>query len=174
NDASNDAVIAANGRYVVFDSAASDLVANDNNNTVDVFERDLLNQTTALVSVNINGTSADSSSSSAVVSPDGRYISFLSYANDLISGDTTSQPEVFLRDLVNGATTLVSINASGTGSGISTSDPLDGSQFPAISANGRFVSFMSYANDLVQTPTFLSNIYMRDLSSGITALLTPN
>jgi len=286
NDASNDAFISANGRYVVFDSAASDLVANDNNNTVDVFERDLLNQTTALVSVNINGTSADSSSSSAVVSPDGRYISFLSYANDLISGDTTSQqevflrdmvtgttliisvdnsgvpgngssqqqvitpdgryvafvsfasnlapgknvfvrdvqagttklvsvnktntgpgngasqdpvisddgryvafdssafdlvnndnnsaPDVFLRDLVNGTTTLVSINASGTGSGIGIGYPLGGSQFPAISANGRFVSFMSYANDLVQTPTFLSNIYVRDLSSGITALLTPD
>src|SRR5207249_1333280 len=107
NDASNDAVIAANGRFVVFDSAASDLVANDTNNTVDVFERDLVSQTTALVSVNINGMSADSSSSSAVVSPDGRYISFLSYANDLISGDTTSQQEVFLRDMAAGTTQMI-------------------------------------------------------------------
>src|SRR5207302_6469288 len=67
NADSYNAVISANGRYVIFVSDASDLVANDGNIYSDVFERDLVAQTTSLVSVNINGTSANFSSYSALV-----------------------------------------------------------------------------------------------------------
>src|SRR5207247_9572745 len=66
------------------------------------------------------------------------------------------------------------LNHSGYVISITTPNPSVASQIPAISANVLLVSYMSYANDLVQAPTFLSNIYMRDLSSGITTLLTPN
>ncbi|NJP10564.1 MAG: hypothetical protein HC866_14680 [Leptolyngbyaceae cyanobacterium RU_5_1] len=123
----------ADGRYVAFVSRASDLVSTDSNNADDVFVHDRLTGTTTLVSVNSSGTNSGtnnstnplnrSSSYDPILSGDGRYVAFMSYASDLVANDTNDSSDVFVRDLVTGTTTLVSINYSGTTSGSPGSYP---------------------------------------------------
>ena len=181
-----DPVISANGRFVTFVSFASDLVTNDTNDTngmLDVFVRDLKTGSTGLVSVNSAGTgSGNGSSGSAiarggeiaappVISADGRFVAFVSFARDLVDNDTNgNQSDVFVRDLKTGTTTLVSVNSAGTRSGGGTS------YAPVISADGRFVSFLSNATDLVAADdsnvTF--DVFVRDLKTGTTTLASVN
>jgi hypothetical protein len=113
-----------------------------------VFVRDLQTGTTTLVSVNSPGTdSGNHWSGNPVISADGRYVAFKSYASDLVATDTNGDYDVFVRDLQTGTTTLVSVNSTGTDSGN------DESGNPVISADGRYVAFKSYASDLVATDT---------------------
>ena len=75
--------ISTNNQYVLFESTASDLVAGDSNNVSDVFVRDLVNNTTLLVSVATNGLSGNSISRNAVMTPDGQFVAFVSQAWNL-------------------------------------------------------------------------------------------
>src|SRR5579862_4863782 len=88
NGRSRDASVSADGRYVVFVSEASDLVANDSNNTSDIFVRDLQLGTTTLVSVNMAGKSGNGLSEAPAISNDGRFVVFQSRASDLVARDT--------------------------------------------------------------------------------------
>src|ERR1700730_15721767 len=176
NNSSMNPVISANGRFVVFESLANDLVANDTNDSVDVFVRDLAAKTTKLVSVNRSGHSTLGASLTISDSPqipgrfisdDGRYVVFQSNASDLVANDTNAQPDVFVRDLVANTTTLVSINGAGTASGYARSD------HPVISADGRYVAFDSNARDLVRGLTdfsFHRKVFVRDLLAKSTTL----
>ena len=163
--------ISADGRFIAFVSEASDLVANDTNGHSDIFVRDLQSGTTTLVSVNQAGTaSGNGFSENPLISADGRFVAFVSEASDLVASDTNGQPDVFLRDLQTGTTALVSINLAGTDSGN------DRSLIPAISADGRFVAFVSEASDLVAKSdtnnTF--DVFVRDLQTGTTTLVGVN
>jgi hypothetical protein len=102
--------ISSNGQFVAFSSMAEDLVLNDTNGFRDVFVRDLSNRTTTLVSVNTNGFSANSSSSGASISANGRYVAFLSYASDLAAAATTNVARIYRRDLQTGQTLLAGTN----------------------------------------------------------------
>jgi archaellum component FlaF (FlaF/FlaG flagellin family) len=99
NSDSNIPAISADGRYVAFDSTASNLVPGDTNNNGDVFVRDLRSGTTRLVSVASDGTEAKSGSGGAAISADGRYVTFSSAASNLVPGDTNNSADVFVRDL---------------------------------------------------------------------------
>jgi len=170
NDFSEATSISADGRFVAFQSLASDLVANDTNGTLDVFVRDLKTGTTTLVSVNSAGDgSANSLSFSPVVSADGRFVAFTSFASDLAPDDTNDTYDVFVRDLKTGTTTLVSVNSAGNGSG-------NGLSFVScISANGRFVAFISLASDLADNDTNGDqDVFVRDLKTGTTTLVSVN
>ena len=138
NGDSNSPVLSANGRYLVFQSTASNIVANDNNMSTDLFRRDLLTGTTSLVSVNAAGTApAGGFSVKGSISSDGRYIAFQSSAADLVIGiDTGGRVEAFLRDMQAGTTTLVSLDPYGT----QQSDALGG-YAPQVSADGRYVVY---------------------------------
>jgi hypothetical protein len=144
---SNSVFISTNGRFVAFQSFASDLVkTNDNNGTLDVFVRDLVANKTKLVSINSKGkASGNSDSIVTALSDDGRFVAFQSYASDLVKNDANNSQDVFVRDLVENKTTLVSANATRTASG-----NLD-SYNPVLSADGKFVAFVSGATDLVTT-----------------------
>ena len=170
NAGSDRPVLSADGRFVAFHSYASDLVAGDTNGKVDVFVRDLVVGTTALVSVNSAGTgSANGSSAGQALSADGRFVGFVSAASDLVAGDTNGRGDVFVRDLVAGTTTLVSVNSAGTGGGNGLSYP------PVLSADGRFVAFNSEASDLVLGDTNGgADVFVRDLVAGTTALASVN
>ena len=91
--------LSTNGQYALFESAASDLVPGDTNNATDVFVRDLVKGTTVLVSGATNGLPGNGVSRSAAMTPDGRYVAFVSAANNLVPGDTNRIPDVFVRDL---------------------------------------------------------------------------
>jgi Tol biopolymer transport system component len=166
--------ISADGRFVAFTSSAHDLVATDTN-SIDVwnggvFVRDLRSGTTTLVSVNKDGTdSGNSGSGGPVISADGRFVAFGSTASDLVAIDSDYMPNVYVRDLQRGTTTLVSVNTDGTDSGNNAS------WVGAISADGRFVAFESYASNLLAADSNgTGDVFVRDLQSGTTTLVSVN
>jgi hypothetical protein len=94
--------VSANGRFVVFNSAATNLVAEDTDPAVDLYVKDLGTPGISLVSVTSAGAKGDADSLNATISADGRWVSFQSYATNLVKGDTNGFADVFVRDrLVN-------------------------------------------------------------------------
>ncbi|MGB0579228.1 MAG: LamG-like jellyroll fold domain-containing protein [Limisphaerales bacterium] len=164
NGDSYNPVISADGRYVVFQSRASDLVAGDNNNAFDVFVRDRTLGQTFLVSMDSSGSAAAGNSYSPQLTADGRKIVFASTADDLVNNDTNNTADAFIRDLDANTTTLLSVSSNGW-SGNAISAP------PVITPDGRYVAFLSAANDLTPGDTNVHNdVYRRDLMSGTTLL----
>lgn len=168
-DANELAEMTPDGRYVVFGSPASDLVAGDINGFSDVFRRDTQSGTTTLVSRRSDGGLADNSSFSPSISNDGDRVGFRSFASDLtteLSGG--GGPKTFVRDITAATTTLVTRNLLGEsvyGAG-------------TLSPDGRYVVFSSDRADLV--PDFVDgngsseDIFVGDLQQGLTKLLTAN
>ena len=159
--------LSTNGRYALFESVASDLVAGDTNGATDIFVRDILNGVTTLVSANTNGGFANGNCRGARMTPDGHYVAFVSTANNLVTGDTNGIADIFVRDLQAGSTTLVSVGAKNLPSG-STSES------PEITPDGRYVAFYSTATNLVAGTSTNAEIYVRDLVAGITILASTN
>ncbi len=169
NGQSWDAKVSADGRFVVFTSLASDLVAGDTNRGTDVFVRDLVANTTTLVSRNLAGNGAGNGQSfDAVISANGRFVAFTSDASNLAPGDTNDSTDVFLRDLAAGNTMLVSLNRFGTASGDLPSEE------PSLSADGRRVAFHSFATDLVANDGNgdTLDVFVRDMVAGVTTLVS--
>jgi TolB protein len=139
--------LSADGRYVAFESAATNLVPGDTNDRTDVFVRDLRYGTTNRVSLGSGRVQANGYySAGPSLSADGRYVAFTSDATNLVPGDTNGRPDVFVRDLRYGLTYRVSLGADGSqADGYSTA--------ASISADGRFVSFTSIASNLVPDDT---------------------
>jgi len=161
--------LSANGRFVAFTSAASDLVENDTNGKLDAFVRDLESGITTLVSVNSAGTaSGNGNSIFPYLSADGSVVGFRSSASNLVSNDTNSTFDVFVRNLRTRATTLVSVNSAGTASGNHQS------VFSTFSADGQIIAFTSRASDLVANDSngTLPDIFVRNLQTGTTALVS--
>lgn len=154
----------SDGRYVVFASAATDLVANDTNLVIDIFLRDLAGGTTTLLSVNQSGAgTANGESSEPVMTPDGRYVAFVSAASNLVPNDTNGLADVFVRDLQSGTTILASENA------VPPYPGAGGSDSPALTADGRYLAFVSSSSNLVAGITNNSlDVYVRDLQTGVT------
>jgi Tol biopolymer transport system component len=148
--------ISADGRYVTFASAATNLAAGDTNDALDVFVRDLRHGTTNRVSLDSRGRPGDAPSYDASISPNGRYVAFASDATNLVAGDTNELPDVFLRDLRYGSTQRASLTSDGQ-----QGDGLAGR--PALSGNGRYLAFAADSTDLVpgQVPDTL-DVFVRD------------
>ena len=156
--------VSTNGRFALFESSASDLVPGDTNNATDVLVRDLVGASTALVSVNTNGVPGNGASRNPAMTPDGRYVAFVSAASDLVPDDTNGVPDVFLRDLQAGETMLVSVGAQSRITGY----PSGGSEAPVITPDGRYVAFQSTATNLVPGVPATRDIYVRDLVTSNT------
>ena len=162
NRASELAAISADGGYVAFHSDASNLVAGDTNNVRDVFVHDRVTGETTRVSVASDGTQANSSSILPQVSADGRYVTFTSFANNLVAGDSNRAWDVFVHDRVTGETTRVSVASDGTQAG-------GESVWPAISADGRYVAFHSWASNLIADDTNGTlDVFVHDRVTGET------
>lgn len=155
--------ISADGRYVVFDSSASNLVPGDTNGGRDVFLHDFQSGSTERVSVGSTGGQANGGSSIvASISADGTQVAFYSSANNLVSGDTNGNYDVFVRNRQSGITERVSVTSSG-------GQANSWSGYPSISSNGGFVVFESSATNLVPgDTTFFKDIFVHDLHSGAT------
>jgi Tol biopolymer transport system component len=104
--------VSAGGRFVAFDSDASNLAPKDTNGHTDVFVRDLRRGITARVSVGVNGAQSDNDSFYPRITPDGRYVAFESFAANLVPGDHRRE-DIFVVDLSLRATTLVDVTADG-------------------------------------------------------------
>lgn len=155
------------GRFVVFESLADDLIANDTNKLSDIFVRDLASNNTVLASINSTGNGTGSGYSiNASITPDGRFVVFESTARSLVTNDLNNTSDIFLRDVPTGTTTLISVNTADNAAG--------SSQRAVISDDGRYVAFESAANNLVAGDTdALNDIFLRDLQSGTTTLISP-
>ena len=134
--------ISSDGRYVAFESWATNLVPDDNNYMSDIFVRDRDTDTTTRVSVDSDGNDANGSSWSPSISSDGRYVAFVSGATDLVPDDGNNMSDIFVHDLQTGTTTLVSVASDGTQGD-------SGSNNPSISSDGPYVAFESDATNLV-------------------------
>jgi len=154
NALSTDSRTSLDGRFVVYSSVATDLVAGDDNGYSDIFIFDAFNQSTTRV------TAGNGSSYSPSISSDGRYVAFVSGATDLTTRDENGLVDVFLYDGLTTSTTLVT-----TGNGASFS--------PSISGDGRSIAFVSFASDLSSGHSgTIADIYLFDVEAGTISSIT--
>ncbi len=154
--------ISADGRFVVFQSGATNLVSGDTNGTNDIFVHDRQTGATERVSVATGGGQATGASAYPAISADGRFVAFYSAATNLVSGDTNAADDIFVHDRQTGTTERVSV---ATGGGEANGN----SSGNAISADGRFVAFHSDATNLVSGDTNgFNDIFVHDRQTGAT------
>jgi Tol biopolymer transport system component len=163
-------VISADGRRIAFVSSAARLVPDDTNGRSDAFVRDAATDSTILVSRAFDGGISNADSGSISLSKDGRYAVFISRGTDLVPGSTTTNSDVYRRDLTTGSTQQVTLRPDGTpsrGPGAGSAD---------ISADGRLVAFSSYKTDLtpVDGQDQEADLFVRDLTTGRTRWLSQN
>jgi len=166
-DSSSDlASISADGRYVAFQSIASNLVPGDTNNKFDVFVRDRQSNATERVSIDSGGAEGDDDSLYPSISSAGQYVGFMSDATNLVVGDANVTTDVFVHDRQSGTTERVSVDSGGTeGDGLS--------DVPSLSADGRYVSFRSVATNLVGGDTNgFTDVFLRDRQGSTTELVS--
>lgn len=153
--------ISADGRFVAFESSANDLVAGDTNGSHDIFVQDRQTGIIERVSVSSSGIQGNLSSHTPDISADGRFVAFVSAADNLVSGDTNAAYDVFVRDRVGGTTERVNVGPLGV-------EANHGGGSASISGDGRFVAFSSEATNLVPGDTFFVDVYVRDRLAGVT------
>jgi len=162
NNSSYDSSISDDGRYVAFQSYATNLVAGDSNGEFDIFVHDQNTGVTERVSVDSSGTQGNSNSYGPSMSDDGRYIAFSSNATNLVTGDSNAETDIFVHDRNTGNTERVSIDSSGTQASLSSFQP-------SISGDGRYVAFSSEATNLVTGDSNgQGDIFVHDRDTGIT------
>ncbi|MBK7876905.1 MAG: hypothetical protein IPJ77_14360 [Planctomycetes bacterium] len=150
------ASVSGDGRYVAFESNASNLVPGDGNGVGDIFLRDMWTQQTTAVSVTPGGVMGNLSCRYTSISQDGRYVAFQSLAFDLVTGDTNGVADIFVRDMALGTTERVSLGTGGQ-------QAVAACVAPYISGNGRFVSFESASANLVLGDTNgYMDVFVRD------------
>ncbi len=154
--------ISADGRFVAFESFATNLVRGDTNGREDVFVHDRQTGRTTRVSIRSTGRQGNGDSSGPSISADGRFVAFQSEATNLVRGDENGMEDVFVHDRNTGRTTRVSVSVSGR-------EGTSSSHTASISADGRFVAFSSYANNLVHGDTNGKlDIFVHDRQMGAT------
>jgi Tol biopolymer transport system component len=158
NGSSSNPSISANGRFVVFASLPTNIGFNIQN---DIFVRDLLTNTTTRVSVDSTGNQANGSSYNPSISGDGRFVAFDSAASNLVPGGPIGGSNIFVRDLLTNTTTRASVDSADQGKVFVNENP-------SISANGRFVAFVTYSRDLTNPrgTNDRRDIFVRDLLSN--------
>lgn len=169
NDRSTYPSISADGRYVAFESRASNLVSGDTNGAADIFVHDRQTGETTRVSVSSTGEQVEywsgeilSGSVNATISADGRYVAFDSWPSTLVSGGNPAIADVLVHDRETGETTRVSVDSAGN----------QGNHFSycgAISADGHYVAFRSAASNLVPGDTNDAvDVFLHDRRTGKT------
>lgn len=153
--------ISGDGRFVAFESEATDLVPGDTNTYRDVFVRDRRDHTTTRVSVATDGVQGNSHSYWPAMSANGRYVVFTSDASNLVAGDTNGTRDVYLHDRRTGKTERVDVTDGGAQANY-------GGQSGSISSDGRFVAFFSGSTNLIQGDDHGGDIFVRDLQEKLT------
>lgn len=164
--------LSADGRFALFISDASDLVAGDQNQVADLFVRDRLAATTVRVNVSSSGAEADGGTVGGALSPDGRFVVFDSFASNLVPEDTSTRADIFLHDRDpdgnglfdegNGTTERVSVSSAE----LEANGP---SWWASVSDDGNLVAFASSATNLVAVDANnADDIFVRNRATGTT------
>jgi Tol biopolymer transport system component len=166
-DGASDApTISADGRYVAFRSAASNLVAHDHNGGADAFVYDRRTGTTQRVSYTRDGEPTAGYSAPPAISPDGRRVAFSSTSSTLVAGDGNGHEDVFVRDLRTGTTRLVSVTGR--------RGQANGDSFRVAFLGPRLLMFGSNATNLVADDHDRRfDMFVRDLHAGVTVRAAP-
>ncbi len=158
--------LSVDGRYVAFWSDADNLVSGDTNQLDDVFVHDRQTGQTSRVSVASGGSQANGRSGWPAISADGRYVAFTSEADDLVDDDTNETWDIFVHDRQTEETRRISVDSDG----IESDGPSD---YPAISADGRYIAFSSEASNLVISDTNqIWDVFLHDQERGQTERLS--
>ena len=160
------ASMSADGRFIAFDSAATNLVPGDVNGVRDCFVKDRETGAVERVSLSTSGAEADGDSNCPVISHDGRFVVFASFASNLVANDTNLVSDIFLHDRETGMTERCSL-------GVGDVEADFGSYVPSISNDGRFVAFESTSPNLVPGDTnAATDVFVRDRVAGTTARIS--
>ena len=174
NMTASSGVLSADGRYVVFWSSATNLIAGVFTSGTHVYRHDRATGATVMVSLNTGGSPANNVSRDPSVSADGRYVAFSSFATDIVAGGTNGVMQVFVRDMQAGATLLVSASATGVQGDLSSGlSGLGGAR--EVSNDGRYVAFTSFATNLVASSNNgVQQVYVKDMTTGAVVRASAN
>ncbi|HEX9696736.1 MAG TPA: hypothetical protein VGB64_10555 [Actinomycetota bacterium] len=184
NAPSIESSVSFDGRYVAFVSQATNLLGGMYSGAVtntciacyNVFLRDRKAGTTSLVSAGFDGRGGNSHSNRPQVSDDGRYVSFDSIASNLVAEDSNRVADVFVRDMRAGRTERVSLSDRGEQAlpgPVYSVAASGGHLFSSMSADGRYVAFMSRSPNLTEGKTDESwDVFVRDRRTGTTRLVS--
>lgn len=157
--------ISGDGRFIAFESDASNLAAADTDRLTDVFVRDRQLETTTLVSASTTGGGASGQSYSPRISNDGSLVAFESTGTDLVPNDTNGEADVFVRALPSGQTTRVNLAAAPLPSRVN-----GGMTESSVSHDGRFVAYESSATNLALPAGFAfgTKVFVTDRATRVT------
>jgi len=160
--------ISGDGRYVVYQSDATNLIPNDVNQAEDIFVHDRVAHTTELVNLTSSGGTVQLGWDSFLpsISPDGRYVTFLTGAGNVVPGDTNGWDDVFVRDRLAGTTERVSVATTGEEANSNCEEAAP------ISADGRFVCFTTTASNLVPGDSVYRDVFVHDRLTHATEKVT--
>jgi Tol biopolymer transport system component len=154
--------LSSDGRYVAFSSAATNLVDGDTNDANDIFIRDRQANTTTRVSVGFDGSQANGGSDQPSLSGDGSLVAFTSLASNIVSGDANNLRDAFVYNRQTGTAQDVSVSTEGVQSDLESATPV-------LSANGKFVAYSSFGDNLIPDDENEGNdIFVRDLTANTT------
>ena len=156
----SDPCLSADGRIVAFTSSSTNLVAGDTNNAADIFVHDRATGVTVLASQSTLGVLGLGNSGEASLSADGSLLAFSSAAPNLVPGDSNGASDCFLRDLVAGTTTRISVAPGGI-------EGDAGSRFPRLTPDGAWIAFESRASNFDPLDTNdRDDVYLLERQSG--------
>jgi len=182
NGPSERPTLSADGRYVTFESSATNLVISDQNDVSDIFVHDTCRNarsechpSTTRVSLADDNSEANGPSHRPSISTYGRYVAFVSTASNLVAGDSNSVQDIFVRDTCIGVTDACKPTTRRVSAGESSSKSNGASDFPSISATGRYIVFSSEASNLVSGDTNQGeDIFIRDSCIGAVQPCSPS
>jgi signal peptidase I len=149
--------ISADGRFVAFESSASNLVKRDFNRLPDVFVHDRETGVTERVSIRTGGGQANASSNQSAISGDGRFVAFLATDGNLVDADRNRRRDLFVHDRQTGETLLVSADREGQPSN-------DHSSAASLSNDGRVIAYPSLSHDIVEGDwNYAQDVFVRIL-----------
>jgi hypothetical protein len=164
DDASGEPAISADGRFVAFSSDATNLVPNDNNDTTDVFVRDMVNRTTERVSVTSTGAEVSDPSYTPSISADGRFVGFISDSDDLSSSDDNLSSDAYVFDRSNRTVRLASI--------VGGVQPDFGISDAVLSGDGKHVAFTTDTDLVSGDQNGDDDVYLKNLATGSTTWIS--
>ncbi|HVH35302.1 MAG TPA: hypothetical protein VM847_14450, partial [Tahibacter sp.] len=155
--------LSANGRYLLFKSEATNFVPGDTNGVADLFVRDSKTSLIRRVNTSSTGEQANGESGDFAISGNGRYVVFSSLATNLVPDDTNGVRDVFVKDLVTDSTVRISMHADGSQSVLN--NEFEGMP-TSISADGRYVAFLTFERLLPRDNNIHNDVYVKDMRTG--------
>ena len=158
--------LSSDGRFLVFQSNADNLVASDSNQVTDIFLLDLSDNSIRLVSTGLNGAQSNGASTQPWISANGQFVAFRSVAENLVANDDNATADIFVHDLTTGINQLVSLSNSGLQIDIE-------SRNPSISGDGQRVAFETRGSTVVPGDVNAAvDVFVRDIKQKKTYAVT--